>query len=156
MYLIGAVAHILTVPYTSLNIYMLYPAPRFNGYTGFVWGGCAWLVFIWAYFRLPETEDRTFHELDILFAKNVSARRFATTNIDAFDEHEQNQLAVRYSVAGEAPRCPSFIPLVTNVVARHGRAEDVLAQRRGSAVSQQDGSRRPCIAPAVSEFLKTH
>ena len=24
-----------------------------RGYTGFVWGACAWLVFIWAYFRLP-------------------------------------------------------------------------------------------------------
>ncbi len=27
-----------------------------RGYTGFVWGACAWIVFVWAYYRLPETK----------------------------------------------------------------------------------------------------
>jgi Sugar (and other) transporter len=128
-----------------------------RGYTGFVWGGCAWLVFIWAYFRLPETKDRTFHELDILFAKRVPARKFATTDVNAFDEHENNRLAERYSVAGQPPPRPSFIPSLTNVLANHGRAEDAAAQRRGSVMAvEQGGARRPSIAPAVTDYLKTH
>ena len=73
-----------------------------------------------------------------------------------FDEHEQNQLAVRYSVSGQPPRRPSYIPSVTNVLATHGHAEDTLAQRRGSAVGTPSQSRRPSIAPAVTEYLKTH
>jgi hypothetical protein len=35
-------------------------------------------------------KDRSFHELDILFAKQVTVRNFKTTNVDAFDEHEAN------------------------------------------------------------------
>ena len=128
-----------------------------KGYTGFIWGACAWLVFVWAYFRLPETKNRTFHELDILFAKQVPARQFASTDVDAFDEQDNNDLAARYSVAGEPPRRPSFLPSVTNMMANHGRAEDALAQRRASVITMEGGSmRRPSIAPAVTEFLKTH
>lgn len=74
-----------------------------------------------------------------------------------FNEHEENQLAARYSVAGQPPRRPSFVPSVTNTLANHGRAEDAAAQRRGSvAGSAQGASRRPSIAPAVTEYLKHH
>ncbi|EXJ57713.1 uncharacterized protein A1O5_12503 [Cladophialophora psammophila CBS 110553] len=144
---------------TLENFFMNPKAWNLQGYTGFVWGGCAWLVFIWAFFRLPETKDRSFHELDILFARNIPARKFKTTQIDEFDEHEQNQLAARYSVdGGQGPplRRPSYVPSVTNVLANHGRAEDALAQRRGSIIATPNGSRRPSIAPAVTEYLKTH
>jgi hypothetical protein len=89
-----------------------------------------------------------------LFAKNIPARKFKTTEVDAFDEHEANRLAVRYSIAGMPPRRPSFVPSITNVLANHGRAEDAAAQRRASVVV--DGaSRRPSIAVAVTEYLKT-
>jgi SP family general alpha glucoside:H+ symporter-like MFS transporter len=71
-----------------------------RGYTGFVWGGTALLTTIWAYFRLPESKDRPYEELDILFAKKVPARKFRTTQVDAFDEQDTAKLAVRYSVAG--------------------------------------------------------
>ena len=126
-----------------------------RGYTGFVWGICAWLVFFWAYFRLPETKDRTFHELDVLFAKRVPARKFATTDVNAFDEEENNRLADRYSIAGQPPQRPSFVPSVTAVLANHGRAEDAAAQRRGSVMGA-GSARRPSIAPAVTDYLKTH
>lgn len=98
-------------------------------------------------------QDRTFHELDILFAKKVPARKFATTDVDAFDEHENNRLAIRYSVAGQPPQRPSFVPSVTNILANHGRAEDAAAQRRASVVTSVE-SRRPSIAPTISEYLK--
>lgn len=108
---------------TLQNYFMNPQAWNLKGYTGFVWGGCAWIVFIWAYFRLPETKDRTFHELDVLFAKRVPARKFKITNINEFDEHETNMLAARYSVGGQAARTAA------------------------------GGSRRPSIAPAVTQYL---
>ena len=123
---------------------------NWRGYTGFFWGGAAAGVFIWAYFRLPETKDRTFHELDILFAKGVPARMFASTNIDEFDEHEQNQLAERYSIAG-----PRRGFSVTNFLADHGRSEEAAAQRRASLVTSGE-HRRPSIGPAVTEYLEKH
>ena len=125
-----------------------------QGYTGFIWGFCAWCVFIWAYFRLPETKDRTFHELDILFAKKVPARQFASTNVDAFNEHENNELAARYSVAGQGGtgQTGGHRFSVTGFLASHGRAEDTLAQRRAS-VTAAGGARKPSIAPAISEYL---
>jgi hypothetical protein len=33
--------------------------------------------------RLPETKDRTYEELDVLFEKRISARKFASTTVDA-------------------------------------------------------------------------
>lgn len=56
-----------------------------KGYTGFVWGG-TFVLLVWAYFRLPETKNRTFEELDLMFAKGVPARKFSTYNIEALHE----------------------------------------------------------------------
>jgi hypothetical protein len=39
-------------------------------------------------FVLPETKGRSFDELDVLFAKKVSARKFKSTVVDTFDESE--------------------------------------------------------------------
>jgi len=38
-----------------------------------------------SYFRLPEPAGRTFAELDLLFERGVSARKFASTQVDVFD-----------------------------------------------------------------------
>lgn len=56
-----------------------------SGKTGFFWGGTALLTFIWAYFRLPECKGRTYEELDILFARKVSARKFSSEHVDAYE-----------------------------------------------------------------------
>ena len=40
----------------------------------------------WAYFRLPETKDRSPAELDKLFIEKVPARKFKTTVVDVFDD----------------------------------------------------------------------
>lgn len=90
-----------------------------------------------------------------MFAKRISARKFASTNVDEFDEHEQNRLAERYSVAGQPPPRPSFLPSVTNALANHGRSEEAAAQRRASTVGPGE-SRRPSIAPAVTDYLNKH
>ncbi|KAJ5464404.1 uncharacterized protein N7458_000090 [Penicillium daleae] len=92
------VSNILGVICGTLENYFMNPtAWNLKGYTGFVWGGCAILVFVWSYFRLPETKGRTFDELDTLFAKRVPARNFASTDVDAFDEQENDQLALQYA-----------------------------------------------------------
>lgn len=52
--------------------------------TGLFWAGVCFLCCVWCYFRLPGTGGRTYNELTILFENKVSARKFATTKVDAF------------------------------------------------------------------------
>jgi SP family general alpha glucoside:H+ symporter-like MFS transporter len=73
-----------------VNPYMLNPtAGDWKGKTGFFWAGWSLLFFIWTYFRLPETKGKTFEELDILFARKISARNFAKYRVDAYTEGDQ-------------------------------------------------------------------
>jgi SP family general alpha glucoside:H+ symporter-like MFS transporter len=69
--------------------YMMNPtAAGWKGKTGFFWAGCAFLFFVWTFFRLPETKGKTFEELDILFARKVKAREFAKYEVNAYAETE--------------------------------------------------------------------
>lgn len=64
---------------------MLNPtAGDWKGKTGFFWGGCAFVFFIWTFFRLPETKGRSFEEIDLLFAGGVGARDFRSHHINAY------------------------------------------------------------------------
>jgi MFS transporter, SP family, general alpha glucoside:H+ symporter len=72
-------------------------ALNMRGYTGFVWGGGATAIFIWAWFRLPETKGRTFEELDVLFADKVTARKFKSTQVNAFDTTQTSALKNIYA-----------------------------------------------------------
>ena len=45
--------------------------------TGFFWAGSCVLGVVFTYFVIQEPQDRTVAELDLLFEKRVSARRFA-------------------------------------------------------------------------------
>lgn len=40
------------------------------------------MCLIIAYFGLPEMKDRSYRELDILFRRKVSARKFSSTEVD--------------------------------------------------------------------------
>ncbi|KAI9684716.1 MAG: hypothetical protein M1829_000091 [Trizodia sp. TS-e1964] len=65
--------------------FMLNPSAwNWRGKTGFFWGSICTLCFIWTYFRLPEPKGRTFGELDILFERKITARKFDTTVVDPF------------------------------------------------------------------------
>ena len=65
--------------------YQLTPSAwNWGAYSGFFWAGTCFLCVVWIYFRLPEPKGRTYGELDILFENKVSARKFATTNVDFF------------------------------------------------------------------------
>lgn len=49
---------------------------------GFFYAGTNLLCLTWCWFRLPETKDRTFGEIDLLFENHVPARKFKYTKVD--------------------------------------------------------------------------
>ena len=70
-----------------LTPYMLNPSAwDWGNYAGFFWGAICFCCVIYTYFRLPEPKGRSFAELGLLFERGVSARKFATTKVDVFDE----------------------------------------------------------------------
>lgn len=65
--------------------YMLNPKEwNLMGRSGFIWAGTCFCCLTWAYFRLPEPKGRTFAELDVLFERKISARKFKKTDVDLF------------------------------------------------------------------------
>lgn len=77
-----------------LEPYFMNPtAWNVSGKTGFFWGSTALLMFVWAFFRLPEARGRTYEELDILFARKVPARKFSSTHVDAYAQGETEKVA---------------------------------------------------------------
>ncbi len=117
-------------------------ALNLRGYTGFIWGTTALLTWIWAYFRLPETRGRTYEELDVLFAKGVPARRFATTNVDAFDEITTTALAQRYHVDDLDERRPRLVPRLTGTIAERTGRDKAYSSRRNSVEIAGSSARR--------------
>jgi SP family general alpha glucoside:H+ symporter-like MFS transporter len=70
---------------------MLNPtAGDWKGKTGFFWGGCSLVFFVWTFFRLPETKGRTFEEIDLLFANGVSARDFKDFYVNPYAEGSES------------------------------------------------------------------
>jgi SP family general alpha glucoside:H+ symporter-like MFS transporter len=53
--------------------------------SAYFWAGTCLLSLVWAYFRLPEPKGRTYEELDLLFERRVSARKFAQTSVDPYE-----------------------------------------------------------------------
>ena len=66
------------------------------GASGWVWSGCAFLCTIWAFFRLPEPKDRTFAELDVLFERKISARKFHKTEVDMFNHSNVESISIEF------------------------------------------------------------
>jgi SP family general alpha glucoside:H+ symporter-like MFS transporter len=73
-------------PHFHRRIYT-YNIPGGN-YAGFFWAGSCFLSIIYTYFRLPEPRGRSFAELDLLFEKKISARKFAKTQVDVFEDSQ--------------------------------------------------------------------
>ncbi|GIJ88745.1 hypothetical protein Asppvi_007672 [Aspergillus pseudoviridinutans] len=95
--------------------YMLNPtAWDWGNYTGFFWGGICFLCIIYTYFRVPEPRGRSFAELDLLFERKVSARKFSSTQVDVFDETIESQVVSDYhakQMAGLSATAATFPPL---------------------------------------------
>lgn len=67
-----------TILTNTLTAYALNPtAWNLGGQTNWIWFGTCSLCLVYCYWRLPETKGLTYHELDILFEKGASARKFA-------------------------------------------------------------------------------
>ncbi|KPI43827.1 Alpha-glucosides permease MPH3 [Cyphellophora attinorum] len=77
---------------TSLVVepYLINPTEaNLRGKTALAWLTTSFPLLLWAIFRLPETKDRTFEELDVLFEKRVKAWRFKSTHIDLVRDTRQ-------------------------------------------------------------------
>lgn len=80
--------------YQLVNIFSQVVEPQFmnptalnaKGKTAFFWAGTGAIMLVWSYFRLPEPSGRTYEELDILFHRGVSARKFAKEKVDAYQD----------------------------------------------------------------------
>ncbi|KAK8216653.1 MFS alpha-glucoside transporter-like protein [Phyllosticta capitalensis] len=85
--------YIVAIACGTAEPYMVNPT-EFNlkGKTAFVWATTGSFCCIWAYFRLPETMGRTYEELDIMFARKLSARKFSKYQVDAY-EYEVEKVA---------------------------------------------------------------
>lgn len=92
--------YIVAVISSVLEPYFMNPTEwNLRGYTGFIWGTTAFLTFVWAFFRLPETKGRTFEDLDIMFAKKLSARDFKGYEVREFEGADPVEVARKVSVA---------------------------------------------------------
>jgi MFS transporter, SP family, general alpha glucoside:H+ symporter len=92
-----ALYNVVAIVNNVLTPYMLNPtAWNWGNYAGFFWAGACLLSVIYTYFRVPEPSGRTFAELDILFERRVSARKFKKTNVDAFEETVEGGAIQKY------------------------------------------------------------
>ncbi|KAI3554041.1 MFS transporter, SP family, general alpha glucoside:H+ symporter [Colletotrichum abscissum] len=72
--------------------------PRMISPDDWNWGAKAALFYagtnllcnIWCWFRLPETKDRPFGEIDLLFDNKVPARKWKYTNVDQFADNDRH------------------------------------------------------------------
>ncbi|WWD19591.1 hypothetical protein CI109_104052 [Kwoniella shandongensis] len=89
-----AAYNVVAIINNVLTPYMINPtAWNWGNYAGFFWGTSCLMCLIYAYFRVPEPAGRTYAELDVLFEKRVSARKFASTKVNVFEDH-----ALRHSI----------------------------------------------------------
>lgn len=89
--------NIVAIICNVLTPYMINPtAWNWGNYAGFFWGGVCFCCIIYTYFRIPEPRNRTFAELDVLFERGTSARKFASTQIDVFEEEVEDDVIMNY------------------------------------------------------------
>jgi len=69
--------------------YMLNPtAWDWRAKSGFLWAGFTLCGIIWCWFEMPETKNRTFAELDVLFKEGTKARQFKHAQVELFNTDE--------------------------------------------------------------------
>ncbi|KAI0205679.1 sugar porter family MFS transporter [Astrocystis sublimbata] len=74
---------VLGIAMTVAIPYMINPdEANLQGKLGYYFGGLGALCLVWSYFRVPETKDRSYEELDVLFDRRVPARQFKTYEIE--------------------------------------------------------------------------
>ncbi|KAL7915558.1 putative MFS alpha-glucoside transporter [Trichoderma velutinum] len=94
--------------YNLTGIFNNSVTPRMIAATSWNWGAKAGLFYagtnllcnIWCWFRLPETKDRTFGEIDLLFDNHVPARKFKYTKVNQFAH--QSEYREKVDIVGDA------------------------------------------------------
>ena len=82
-----AVQALFTIVTTVSIPYMLNSdEANWGGKAGFLFGGISLVCLVWCFFRLPESANRTYEELDIMFQREVPLRQFK--NYDLLGETE--------------------------------------------------------------------
>ncbi|KAF3933196.1 hypothetical protein ABW20_dc0102548 [Dactylellina cionopaga] len=100
---LGRCAYIIVnIVCSVLTPYMINPtAWDWEKLTAFFWAGICFCSIIYTYFRVPEPSGRSFAELDYLFENNISARKFASTDVDVYATEESERAAL--AIDKEAP-----------------------------------------------------
>ncbi|KAK4139520.1 general substrate transporter, partial [Dichotomopilus funicola] len=94
---------IVNIICSIITPYMLNPgAWDWRNFAGFFWAGLCFLCVVYTYFRVPEPTGRSFAELDLLFEKGVSARKFATTKVNVFAEDVGGDFMNKYHQRAKA------------------------------------------------------
>ncbi|KAH9207790.1 putative transporter [Leptodontidium sp. 2 PMI_412] len=69
------------------------------------WTGACGLCVVWIYFRLPEPKNRSYVQLDTLFERRISARKFASTDVAM--EIELDEVSVKLAESRNGSRSGS-------------------------------------------------
>ena len=92
-----ALYNVVAIVCNVLTPYMLNPSEwDWGNFAGFFWAGACFFSIIYTYLRIPEPAGRTYAELDILFERRISARKFHQTSVDAFDEKVEGEAIDQY------------------------------------------------------------
>ena len=83
-YVLARIAYfIINIASAVVTPYMLNPSAwDWGAKTGFLWGGLCVFGFLFTFFYVPEPKDLTVAELDALFERKISARKFQTVKVD--------------------------------------------------------------------------
>ncbi|KAI6805334.1 putative maltose permease [Hortaea werneckii] len=74
---------LLGIVMTIVIPYMINPDEAdLGGKMGFFFGALSALGLVWSFFRVPETRERTYEELDIMFSRRVPTRQFKSWRMD--------------------------------------------------------------------------
>jgi MFS transporter, SP family, general alpha glucoside:H+ symporter len=77
---------VINVVANVITPYQLNPSAwNWGATSGFFWGGACLLGTIFTYFCVPEPKGRTIAELDLLFERGFSARKFSKVKVDVRD-----------------------------------------------------------------------
>jgi SP family general alpha glucoside:H+ symporter-like MFS transporter len=68
---------------------------NWQGKTAFFWVPFAVAGAVWCYYRLPEFKHRSYYEIDILFERKISARKFKKTTVEANEEDTIREMQER-------------------------------------------------------------
>ncbi|KAG6006882.1 hypothetical protein E4U21_006601 [Claviceps maximensis] len=89
-----AVQAVASIVFTVAMPYMLNSNEAdWGGKAGFLFGVISLICLVWCYWRLPESRNRTYEELDILFQRGISAREFKNYDLlaEADDARDDDQ-----------------------------------------------------------------